>query len=54
MGLPINGAEYIAVLSTAVNYLTVNIGPCNGLVPSGNKPSPEPVLTKISNVLWRQ
>ena len=27
-------------------YLTdVNIGLCNGLVPSGNKPSPEPVLT---------
>ena len=25
----------------------VNIGPSNGLVPSGNKPLPGPVLTKI-------
>ena len=24
----------------------------NGLVPSGNNPSPEPVLTKISNAIW--
>ena len=28
--------------------LQVNIGSDNGLVPSGNKPLPEPVLTKIS------
>ena len=31
----------------------VNIGSGNGLVPSGNKPLPEPVLTKISNAIWR-
>ena len=30
-----------------------NIGSGNGLVPSGNKPLPEPVLTKISNVICR-
>ena len=28
------------------------VGPGNGLVPSGNKPVPEPVLTKISNAIW--
>ena len=31
----------------------VNIGTGNGLVPLGNKPLPEPVLTKISNAIWR-
>ena len=30
----------------------VNIGSGNGLVPSGNKPLPEPVLTKISKASW--
>ena len=30
----------------------VNIASGNGLVPSGNKPLPEPVLTKISNAIW--
>ena len=28
---------------------TVNIGSGNGLVPSGNKPLPEPMLTQISD-----
>ena len=32
----------------------VNIGLGNGLVPSGNKPLPESVLTKISNAIWRR
>ena len=31
----------------------VNIGSGKGLVPSGNKPLPEPVLTKIGNAIWR-
>ena len=31
----------------------LNNGSGNGLVPLGNKPLPEPVLTKISNVIWR-
>ena len=29
-----------------------SIGSGNGLVPSDNKPLPEPVLTKISNAIW--
>ena len=32
----------------------VNIGSANGSVPSGNMPLTEPVLTKISNAIWRQ
>ena len=31
----------------------VNIGSGNGLVPSGNKPLPEPMLTQISVSIWR-
>ena len=31
----------------------VNIGSGNGLVPSGNKPLPEPMLTQISVDIWR-
>ena len=31
---------------------SVNIGGGNGLVPSGNKPLPEPMLTQISVVIW--
>ena len=31
----------------------VNIGSGNGLVPSGNKPLPEPMLTQISVTIWR-
>ena len=30
----------------------VNIGSGNGLVPSGTKPLPEPLLTKISDTIW--
>ena len=33
---------------------SVNIGSGNGLVLSGNKPLPEPVLTKISVTIWYQ
>ena len=29
-----------------------NIGLCNGLVPSGNKPLPELILTKPTNIIW--
>ena len=31
----------------------VNIGSGNGLVPSGNKPLPEPMLTKVPAAIWR-
>ena len=30
----------------------VNIGSGNGLVPSGNKPLPEPMLTKVYVAIW--
>ena len=30
----------------------VNIGPGNGLVPSGKKPLPEPMLTKFYYIIW--
>ena len=30
----------------------VNIGSGHGLVPSGNMPLPEPVLTQISVAIW--
>ena len=30
----------------------VNIGSDNGLVPSGNKPLPEPMLTCIYDAMW--
>ena len=32
--------------------LNVNIGSGNGLVPSGSKPLPEPMLTQISVAIW--
>ena len=31
----------------------VNIGSGNGLVPSGNKPLPKPMLTQIYVAKWR-
>ena len=31
----------------------VNTGSGSGLLPDGTKPLPEPVLTKISNAIWR-
>ena len=47
------------ILRCIVNMITqntdllVNIGSDNCLVPSGKKPLPEPMLTKISDVIWR-
>ena len=38
---------------TGLHWLSVNIGLGNGLVPSGNKPLPEPMLTQISVAIWR-
>ena len=37
-------------LSLGLHWWSVNIGSGNGLVPSGNKPLPKPMLTQIS---WR-
>ena len=36
------------------NKSDVNIGSGNGLVPSGNKPLPEPMLTQIYITIWHQ
>ena len=43
----------IALNVTGLHWWSVNIGSGNGLVPSGNKPLPEPMLIKISNAIWR-
>ena len=37
----------------ALHWRSVNIGSGNGLVPSGNKLLPEPMLTQISVAMWR-
>ena len=37
----------IALNVTGLYWWSVNIGSGNGLVPSGNKPLPEPMLTQI-------
>ena len=39
---------------TGLHWWSVNIGSSNGLVPSGNKPLPEPMLTHISVTTWHQ
>ena len=38
---------------TGLHWWSVNIGSGNGLVPSGNKPLPEPMLTQINVAIWR-
>ena len=37
---------------TGLKWWKVNIGSDNGLLPSGNKPLPEPMLTQISVAIW--
>ena len=37
---------------TKLNSWSVNIGSGNGLVLSGSKPLPEPMLTQISATVW--
>ena len=39
--------------ATGPYWWWVNIGSGNGLVPSGNKPLPEPMLTQFSVAIWR-
>ena len=46
-------SSYDNVLKWMPQNLTVNIGSGNGLVPSGNKPLPEPMLTQSLVALWR-
>ena len=40
-------------MSLGLHWSSVNIGSGNGLVPSGNKPLPEPMLTHIFVAIWR-
>ena len=40
------------VIITGPHWWLVNIGSGNGLVPSGNKPLPEPMLTQIYVAKW--
>ena len=35
------------------DFTDVNIGSGNNCVPSGNKPHPGPMLTKLFNAVWR-
>ena len=37
---------------TGLHWWSFNIGSGNGLVPSGNKPLPEPMLTQTSVAIW--
>ena len=39
--------------ATRPHWWLVSIGSGNGLVPSGNKPLPEPILDKIYVTIWR-
>ena len=32
--------------------IVVNIGSGNGLLPDGNKPLPEPTMTKLYHMIW--
>ena len=41
-----------ALLDTSPN-LDTGIGSCDDLVPSGNKPLPEPMMTQIYVTIWR-
>ena len=41
------------MIVTGLHWWSVNIGSGNGLVPSGNKPLPEPMLTQISVTIRR-
>ena len=45
--------EWCQVNATKLQWWDVNIGSGNGLVPSGNKPLPDPVLTKTLVAIWR-
>ena len=42
-----------SVNATRHRWWLVNTGLGNGLVPLGNKPLPEPILTQICIVIWR-
>ena len=47
-----NCPQVNATNMTRPHWGLTDIGAGNGLVPSGNKPLPEPMLTKISDAIW--
>ena len=46
--------EWLSVIITGLQWWLVNISLGNRLMPSGNKPLPEPMLTKICVTIWHQ
>ena len=46
------GIEFYWYISWRSNRWCISIGIGNGLVPSGSKPLPEPMLTKIHDAIW--
>ena len=49
----INSCETVLKTTTEPIWREVNIVSGNGLVPSGNKPLPAPILSKIAVAIWR-
>ena len=45
-------AKLLSVDSHWTSLIKVSVGSGNGLVPSGNKPLPEPMLTQIYVTIW--
>ena len=52
--LSISNENARQVTATRSYLWLVNIGLGNGLVPWGNKPLPEPMLTNLFDVIWCQ
>ena len=46
------GRIYHEITLRLIQY--INIGPGIGLVPSGDKPLPEPMLTQVYVAIWHQ
>ena len=47
-----DGKSTLVQVMAGLHWWSVNIGSGNGLVPSGNKPLPEPMLTQIFVATW--
>ena len=52
MGIDILNIQVNIVLKWMPNDFVDQVGPGYGLLPSGKKPLPEPVLTKFSPAIW--
>ena len=46
-------AHYFQLNATELAWWKVTIGPCNGLLPSDNKPVPDTMLNYIYVTIWR-